>query len=789
MKPLDPIAVDRHFQEVLAALSAPTSPIRRAKVIDRFLELIEEGAAAFESYVLDIAEILPEVVQALPAAGHDPDDLEVFTRRLVHLRTELPRLTSVKALFPALERLKLLHATALAYAGEIGAALRLFGITPSIPDFAAEGLSPFDSLRRAHADAIHRGADEAPILSRILLMWEDQLKEGTLGACVPVVEHLLGTSGTNDAIGEILRISCRVVSTIAEGDDDFPSNVQMLESPTRIWSPSFVPTRAARELINKTLPLLSKKHFSGRVTFRPPHLLQEGASTDLAIGTLVYIHALEHTDQRIAYHLLPTVAITGCLLPDGGVQAVDASAIPMKVRSVFFSAIESLVVPREQLELARSAVHDMRKSYPRRHLDIIGIDHLREMFFDLRIIRRSERSHLQQSARWLWRHRITAVAVLVALALVPFLASRLITSLDLRPVSGKYEGEYLFVRNAYGETIDRILLTQETAAAMSGGPFEDQTHRLFGFLDPEGKGAWETVYGEKPGSETGGTSQIIARGIRSDTVLWRISISQDVRFPRSADAPDGRYAIAHILVDPSTAQREASIFYVANNTFFPALLRRLDPRTGATIGTYVHVGHFASSLQFADVDRDGITEVLCCGINNAYRKAFVAVLDPAFLSGCSPARGKYIPDGISPGLEKYYVLIPETIVGRCFNSMRRSAAAVSLTVGEHYRRLMVQINDTPGVVDEGGRALDANFYIQFDQTMHPLGISTTDAYDLLADRLVEQGRLESFPELEYFDKYRTELLYWDGASWSTTPVMNSQYLEAVRAEREKQGAK
>lgn len=53
---------------------------------------------------------------------------------------------------------------------------------------------------------------------------------------------------------------------------------------------------------------------------------------------------------------------------------------------------------------------------------------------------------------------------------------------------------------------------------------------------------------------------------------------------------------------------------------------------------------------------------MLAGCNNEYDKGFLAVLDHDFKSGGSPQTGYYKSPGLKQGIEKHYLLFPNTKV-------------------------------------------------------------------------------------------------------------------------------
>jgi len=95
---------------------------------------------------------------------------------------------------------------------------------------------------------------------------------------------------------------------------------------------------------------------------------------------------------------------------------------------------------------------------------------------------------------------------------------------------------------------------------------------------------------------------------------------------------------------------------------YPDQVAVLD-ENGKMLGEYFHSGHLLS-MDHADVDGDGIEEVLLAGVNNGEGRATLVILDPRRVSGAStqPPGHPTQLRGFGPGAEKAVVLFPRSCV-------------------------------------------------------------------------------------------------------------------------------
>jgi hypothetical protein len=207
------------------------------------------------------------------------------------------------------------------------------------------------------------------------------------------------------------------------------------------------------------------------------------------------------------------------------------------------------------------------------------------------------------------------------------------------------------------------------------------------------------------------------------------------------------------------------VLVLANGlTAFVGAILALDARTGEERSVYVHPGHI-TDFDIVDLDGHGIPEVVCCGGNNSFRQAFVACLNGRRVNGHGPAHEEYVPAGIPPADEDHYILLPRTIVGQLFRTSSKQNNATSITVDYAHRQINVGVNDFTGPIDTSKTIWRATITFEFGFDMSVNEIIRGDFYDLLAERLAEEGLIPKKPGVAEFEQYKRDVKYWTGGQW------------------------
>jgi hypothetical protein len=174
---------------------------------------------------------------------------------------------------------------------------------------------------------------------------------------------------------------------------------------------------------------------------------------------------------------------------------------------------------------------------------------------------------------------------------------------------------------------------------------------------------------------------------------------------------------------------------------------------GRLLGEYWHSG-FLTSCRFADINNDGIKEVILGGTNNEVKAACLVVFNPFNLNGCSPQQTEnYRLRGFPRGTELYYIRFPRTDVDKVLNTV------------ETVDRLKILKNNRIQV-----RMQNSLLFYELDFQLKCLPIRSTNSFIQQHNQKVREGVISSTLDEQYLNRIRENILYYDGVTWSTTPT-------------------
>lgn len=405
-----------------------------------------------------------------------------------------------------------------------------------------------------------------------------------------------------------------------------------------------------------------------------------------------------------------------------------------------------------------------RRAHPERTID-------RALDAYVEILGSPETSLSQRVARYVVRHPAKVVGGFgLAAAIVASLLFIRSASRDINPTSAKVRNYLLSVYNKHGD----VLWTEHVPGIPddSGGVnlrLAGDRNRLLAVEDVDGDGRNEVLFTGGVRDATPGRDTLYCYNA-DGAVRWRHGVSDRYRYDSIPYINYGLWIIKDFFVLRRSPIEKPQVFALAYKT--PSFVTRLvevDANNGSALQTYDHIGGLDPNIVY-DLDGDGKTEILLGGINNAYQRACLVVLDPAHIEGVSPTKRGYRPVDRRPATEKYYLLLPFTIAGQLISgTMYNNTSAI--IPGKSTRGIIVATDE----VLNGPKGSEGTVLYTFDSTMTTVSVTGGDNFTSLWNRLRKENKVQSPLDQSYWDRLRDSLLYWDGEEFQHLRTTNKHY--------------
>jgi len=229
--------------------------------------------------------------------------------------------------------------------------------------------------------------------------------------------------------------------------------------------------------------------------------------------------------------------------------------------------------------------------------------------------------------------------------------------------------------------------------------------------------------------------------------LWRRKIGKEILYGDKTFSSD--FDIARFKLEDLDGDSRDEIAVIAcHKIYFPCRFMILNS-SGDLIGEYWNAGHL-NTMAFADLNDDRKKEIILGGVNNNYRKACLAVFDLAEVQGSSPQiKGtRYFSPVLGPGSEKYYLLLPQNVVGQ------------TMFIQENVRSIDLLTNKRFDLTSSISR-----IHFEFDRNMVCTDVYLGDEFILNFNKLKQEGKLAINLDDIDTEKLRSEIVYWNEGEW------------------------
>jgi hypothetical protein len=251
---------------------------------------------------------------------------------------------------------------------------------------------------------------------------------------------------------------------------------------------------------------------------------------------------------------------------------------------------------------------------------------------------------------------------------------------------------------------------------------------------------------------------------RDGSERWIYEIHRDMIFGRDS-VPD-HYTFRRFVIGNSGNNRAAEIYAIAGQaTYYQTIIIRLNASDGSLISDFWHSGCI-SRMMIADIDEDGVRELILGAENNGYNLASVLILDPRNMEGCAPAPAEYTPQNTPPGTEKYYILFPRCDLENFAAHKRNVCTSVQVVPPDSSLLLFVS------------ECVGTTYYpilYHFDRFMNCGLVEGEDSFVTFHLQLEKEGKLTQKLDASYYADLGKNVQYWNGGKFVNSSISNSYY--------------
>lgn len=728
----NPVQLETLFNETIRLIISAPSERVQLQLLMSFLDQINGYEQECESYLIQLFQKLPDFSNPLLYAGLNPKYLKDVIERL-----------------------------------EVGIS--------SIDQFQKS--DEFEQMVFTYKKAmtqLYRWVGEAEgsdiLEDAIAFSKGKEVKEIARGVLVPVVEQSKGIKS-----GRLRRLKVEIIGASKKGFEIKPTFGVIGANAGSFLKDA---ETAAGKLLQESRKG-KNKYWIGTAFFDLSHAWHAGRSANLAIAGTFYCQMLRAEEQQEYFQLNPAICVTGDVDKSGKVLAVEESTLQQKIEAAFFSWVHVIVVPADQLLQTLQIVDQLKQEFPNRWLPVVGVTHIRELFFDRRLTLHHKTGAVAHNLKKAWKRKFSVASLLGFIVLLGIIASLVIGPIDRNPTLYNYEGTEIILMNQAGRELSRIEVTQND---IENGTSEVPavSHDIITLIDVDNDGYNEVLL-NLMGENGLHQSTLTLLSTNLQDTLWVVPLVFDIEFEKHPYAfiKGYRGRIIQIVDIDSDGTLEALVT-AEQNMYFKGAFAVFDMLTGELEQTYAGAGWF-SQLITEDFDQDGSRDVLVCGHFKGYEFYGCSLLDGKKIDGFSPLNERYYDKNKPQADAKLHFAWNGSIILNYLKELNRNQYAYpSIYAHSKFESdQLLALTFLEGVASGYDRDIPLNLIYTFDYHFNPIAIASSDYYDSKSKELFDEGRLPFLPDAEYLHTLRDSIYWWNGSDWTQEPTLNPAYLESV----------
>ena len=302
------------------------------------------------------------------------------------------------------------------------------------------------------------------------------------------------------------------------------------------------------------------------ISFDKKEGIYEGNSLGIALTLSFLEQLLGFYNPAYIIKIKEQSAFTGGVTETGKVLCTSEEIIKQKVAAIFFSELNTFVIPKTEETYAYFALTLLKNQYPERNLKLIPIEDISDVLNRRDLVEIKKRNPVVRTGKFVKKNWVSAIATILLAILFAFL---FVMDFDDNPATLTTDGRTLFVKNKSGKILwtKKIGVPKEAAA---NHRILDDYCRIFDVDEDEKNEV--LIAGDMQSVENNFYSSVSllcynAKGI----VLWRYSFSDSVESEREILQPI--YWLT--MIDTLTINNSRSLFLISSNvsSFSSAIYR------------------------------------------------------------------------------------------------------------------------------------------------------------------------------------------------------------------------
>lgn len=518
---------------------------------------------------------------------------------------------------------------------------------------------------------------------------------------------------------------------------------KILEQCKRSWFAAF---DLSRKYIKKPY-----QHHQVIISFDKKDGFYEGSSLGIALTISILEELLKFYNPTYIIKIKGQTAFTGGITESGKLLPTGEEIIKQKINSVFFSVMNTFVIPKCEEAAAQAQLNELKRTYPIRKLKLVAVEDINDVLNRRDVIDIRKQKFVVRTGKFVKKNWVSAVVTILLAVLFAFL---FVIDFDDNPAILTFNGDKLFVKNKNS----RILWSKKVDLPKDASWRKRLLDNFCCILDTDGDGKNEVLF---TGSlviekEKFSDQRLICFNFQGDT-LWTHSFADRVESEREVLKP--YYNIE--IMDTVSLDERKSLYLISTNSYsFSSAIFRVDPKNGERLPGIIWCSGQTVDAMIKDIDNDGKKDILAIGVDNGLEEIVIFAFEIDTLSRVRPSTNEYFIKNFPLAELKNYIRLPKTDYDNYLH-MRIS----SILKGS----FKDEIREKKYVFATSYEDLEtiSHLWIKLDYNLKDFDIILDNKYRIIRDSLVIHGKLSPpyTDTKEYIDLYKSKIRYWKNGKW------------------------
>lgn len=488
------------------------------------------------------------------------------------------------------------------------------------------------------------------------------------------------------------------------------------------------------------------KHHEVIISFDKKRGIYEGNSLGIALTLSFLEEILKFYNPKYLIKIVDNSAFTGGLSESGEIINTSEYIIKRKVSALFFSKINTFVIPKPEENYAVFTLEQLKKNYPNRNLKLIPAENINDVLNRRDLVDIKKQKAVLRTAKFVKKNWISAVATFLLALIFSYL---FVIDFDNNPAVINTDGGTLFVKNKNG----KILWTKLVSIS---DPYSSREAKI---VDMDNNKLNEIlICGEiDPRTNLIKNSAMVVCYNSGGEEVWNYIFQDTVLADR--EILNTEYTVN--ILDTVTFQGQKSLLlYASNLSSFSSAIFCLDLKTGERLpGTFWASGHIMEGT-IKDIDNDGKKDIVGVGYENGYEDLVFFSYELDTLIKVRPTTEQYLIRNYPVSKMKSYIRFPKTDFDNYFR-IRTTRYSMNSFFKDDINFKFKFSTSIPNSSNQSAVGYEVNYDLK------NINVVIGSDFRIQRDTLVAHSKLnQPYTDTEeYKNIIKSKILYWKNGNW------------------------